>query len=396
MIAEIRAFPIMLEGRPLILGSARDITLRREAERALRESEEKYRKLFEAETDAIMLFDGESRQFVDANQATLDLYGYTREEFLGLKQQDITAEPEASDASIRKTLAEGLMRIPLRYHRKKDGTVFPAEITACSFSWQNRHILCGVIRDISERLHHEQELLAQRERLSQLASELSLAEERERRRIASELHDGLGQLLSACRMRLDVLRQSALSESVADTVETAFDLLREAIGSVRTLTYDLSTPVLNQLGLVPALEQLCDDLTAERGMRFECEDDGQPKLLSEATRIILYRCARELLINAAKHSKGRTACVGLRRVGQRIHIVVEDDGTGFDPATAGTGFSSSGGYGLFQMREYLRHIGGNMEIESARGSGTRVRVDAPLREEKPNIGEDLSGGGKQQ
>ena len=127
-------------------------------EEKLEESEEKYRQLFRTVTDAIVLFDGETRQFIDANDAALDLYGYTREEFLKLNHQDITAEPEKSATSIDQALKGMLDRIPVRYHKTKDGTLFPVEISANTFTLKNRQILCGVIRDITDRQRSEDSL----------------------------------------------------------------------------------------------------------------------------------------------------------------------------------------------------------------------------------------------
>jgi PAS domain S-box-containing protein len=128
------------------------------------ESEEKYRQLFNTVTDAIMLFDAETRRIIDVNDATLSLYGYSMDEFLKLKYNDITVEPEKSDAAIRKTLEGELVRIPVRYHKKKDGTIFPAEISASICVLRNRKVLCGVIRDIAERNQTEKALRESREK----------------------------------------------------------------------------------------------------------------------------------------------------------------------------------------------------------------------------------------
>ena len=128
------------------------------------ESEEKYRQLFNTVTDAIMLFDAETRRIIDVNDATLSLYGYSRDEFLKLKYNDITAEPEKSDAAIRNTLEGELVRISVRYHKKKDGSIFPAEISASTCMLRNRKVLCGVIRDITERKQTEKALRESREK----------------------------------------------------------------------------------------------------------------------------------------------------------------------------------------------------------------------------------------
>ncbi len=137
----------------------RQIQERKRAEQTLHESEENYRHLFQTITDAIMLFDAKTRQFIDVNDAALRLYGYSREEFLKLTHQDITAEPENSDITIRKTLEGTLERIPVRYHKKKNGAIFPVEISTSTFSLSGRNILCGVIRDITDRKQAEEKLL---------------------------------------------------------------------------------------------------------------------------------------------------------------------------------------------------------------------------------------------
>jgi len=145
-------------GYDMVCVCLNDITERMKTETALRESEEKYRKLFEMESDAIILLDAETRQVIDINDAASSLYGYSREEFLKLTHHNITAEPEKSDASIRKTLEGELIRIPVRYHKKKDGTIFPAEISVNTFTLKNRKVLCGIIRDITELVQKEKVL----------------------------------------------------------------------------------------------------------------------------------------------------------------------------------------------------------------------------------------------
>lgn len=120
-------------------------------EAALPAGEEKYRQLFATVSDAIIIFDAETRRFLDVNERALHLYGYTRDEFLGLTHGDITAEPTASEASIREALSGIRLGVPLRYHKKKDGTVFPAEISAGAFVWGGRRVVCGIIRDITDR-----------------------------------------------------------------------------------------------------------------------------------------------------------------------------------------------------------------------------------------------------
>ncbi len=124
----------------------------------LKTSENKFRELFLAESDAILIFDAETLQFIDVNDAALDLYGYSKEEFMKLKVLDISTELEKTADSVAKTRGGKIERIPVRYHKKKDGTVFPVEISPGTFMLGNRQVLCGIIRDITERKKMEKEL----------------------------------------------------------------------------------------------------------------------------------------------------------------------------------------------------------------------------------------------
>jgi len=142
-----------------------------ERTKALRESEETYRQLFATVSDAIMIFDAETREFLDVNEAALKMYGYSKEEFLSLKHTDVTSEEE-SDKSIKQLLSGELTRIPLRYHKKKDGTVFPIEISSGKIKLRDKDLLCWIIRDITERKRAEEELKKAHENLEERTIEL--------------------------------------------------------------------------------------------------------------------------------------------------------------------------------------------------------------------------------
>jgi PAS domain S-box-containing protein len=157
------AAPLLSEGGNIVgyIQSLRDISDRKQAAEALRQSEEKYRQLFETVADAILVFDGETRRFIDVNEKACSLYGYSREKFLELTYTDITAEPESSSASIEETLTGTHTMIPLRYHKGKEGSLFPVEISSSSFVLANRRVLCGVVRDITERRQTEEAIRQQ-------------------------------------------------------------------------------------------------------------------------------------------------------------------------------------------------------------------------------------------
>ena len=137
---------------------------KKEMERCLQESEEKYRQLFETISDAIIIFDGETRKIIDINDSCLRMYGYSKDEFLKLRLNDITAEPEKSENAIKQAILGKIQKIPLRYHKRNDGAIFPVEIYSGTFSLEDRIVVCGVIRDISIRKKAEKALLKSKKR----------------------------------------------------------------------------------------------------------------------------------------------------------------------------------------------------------------------------------------
>jgi PAS domain S-box-containing protein len=149
-----------------------EIVTRKQVEAALQESGEKYCQLFDTVSDAIMLFDVATKEFIDVNDICQSMYGYSKDEFLSLRHSSITAEPEESEQSIKQVLSGEISRIPIRYHKRKDGTIFPVEISSGTFKLGDRRILCGVVRDITERKQTEETLREKRKELSQKAKHL--------------------------------------------------------------------------------------------------------------------------------------------------------------------------------------------------------------------------------
>jgi PAS domain S-box-containing protein len=240
--------------------------------------------------------------------------------------------------------------------------------------------VAGISEDITERKRVEDEILSARdqiealrkEQVESLASELLLAEEHERRKLALDLHDSLNQTLTLARLRL--ARVAALEgPALAGEVREVGALVDQANQAARSLTFQLSPPILHDLGFEPAVQWLVEDVgrTFQLAIALEGPEDASP--LSERLRVLLFRAVRELLINVAKHSGAKRARVRLERGQGEIRVVVEDDGQAFDPSKVG-----SRGLGLSGIRERLSHLGGAMTITSSAGHGTRVSLVAPL------------------
>jgi signal transduction histidine kinase len=237
-----------------------------------------------------------------------------------------------------------------------------------------------ILTDMTERKEAEDRILTYQERLRSLTSELALTEQRERKRLASELHDRIGQSLAVSKIKLGALRKSAAHGVPSQTIEEVWNLIDQTIQDTRTLTFELSPPILHELGLEPALEWLVETFRVGHGIAAIFHDDGWPKPLGSDLSGLLFQSVQELLINAAKHGHPSRVEVTARREGNEIRLEVADDGSGFDPSQIGASGQSPYGFGLFSIRERLGPLGGGMEVRSSPGHGTTVVLSAPLVE----------------
>ena len=234
-----------------------------------------------------------------------------------------------------------------------------------------RPSLAPPVWDTAEREEAHQER-SYRRRLRALMADFLLAEEHERRRLAIDLHDGLSQTVALTQIKLSALRVSLHGEQ-KEPLDEIEELIDQTNRAARAISFELSPPILHDLGLEPAVQWLVENIQIRYGIEIVLEDDGRPKVADEITRIILFRSIRELLINAAKHAGSRHVHVSLRREKDHLDAWVEDDGVGMDSEVA-----LVRGFGLSSIHERLRHVGGSMRIESAPGQGTSIRLSAPL------------------
>ena len=240
------------------------------------------------------------------------------------------------------------------------------------------HGVCALVRDITRRKRAERRIALYQQHLRWLATSLSLAEQRERRRIAIELHDHLAQMLILSRMKIRMMQASRISEDATKPMEEIRLLLDQSIDYTRTLIWDLCPPILHDIGLEPALEWLTEQFQERHGIQVRFDDDDQPKPSDENVRILLFQAVHELLLNVIKHASASKAIVGLRRCGEEVEIRVEDDGIGFDLEEARVRMGRDGGFGLFSIRERLAVVGGSFEMSSHPGTGSQATLRAPL------------------
>jgi signal transduction histidine kinase len=246
-------------------------------------------------------------------------------------------------------------------------------------TWCRRREAEAALEEGRQRLEHTvrtrtRQLKHANRRLRRLASELCLTEARERRELASHLHDEIGQSLALLRMKLGQVRANQVFSGCDPELDSVQRLLERTLRSTRTLTQSLSPPVLYELGLGPACHWLGERLLEKHGLPVECHTDPLPPA-GEALQVTLFKCAQELLNNCWRHGQARRVRLELACRDHVIQLQVEDDGCGFDPRT----IRSQDGFGLFSIRTRLRDLGGRLEITSAPGMGCRAGCWFPWR-----------------
>ncbi len=259
-----------------------------------------------------------------------------------------------------------------------DGTKFPGEISSGIFKDTNGRLGTSMsIPDITQQKQVNQELQS-------LASKLLLAEERERREIAVELHDNMGQTLAASKIKLEVLisKSDARFEKPLNEIR---ELIDQAIQYTRSLTFDLSP--LYDIGLEAAIEWLAEKTQKEHGLLVDVQSHPSPRSIDHEIRILLFQIVRELLFNVVKHAKARHAWISVRGDSGQIRIHVKDDGVGFDTSEVQLLPGGEGGFGLFSIQERLSYFGGNLQIVSKLHIGTEVTITAPSRLRSQSSGE---------
>jgi PAS domain S-box-containing protein len=368
----------------------REIAERKRAEESLRQAEERFRTIFENAVVGIYRTTPDG-QILMANPSIVKLLGYNSfDELSRVNLEKEGIDPSTPRSTFKQRMERdgsvtGLESIWLR----RDGSRLYVLENAFAVRDNDGNIIYyeGTAQDITQRKEAEEKLMLYQEQLRSLASQLSLAEERLRRKIATDLHDNVSQNLAISKMKLESLAQSVNSEQ-ARTLKEVTDLIAQTIEVSRSLTFEMSPPVLYELGFAAAMGWLANQTRQRFHIETEFIDDAKPKPLLPDVSVLLFQAVRELVNNVVKHAKARNLKITTSKVRGNICVTVEDDGAGFDMTRAivarkhsskeGVSDYSSRGFGLFNIRERLNHIGGSIEIHSKSGQGTRVTLIAPL------------------
>lgn len=357
------------------------IAERKRAEMALRESEERYRELFENAKDAIYVHDLEGT-YLSINRAAEKLSGYAREEIIGHNFRDFVAPEHARyvrDSFWKKLAQQGETTYEVEVIAK-DGRRVPIEISSRAI-YENGMLVGvqGMARDITERK------LAQ-DALQMFSRQLIEAQEDERRRIARELHDQIGQILTAVKMNLHAVQRFCQGSEAGSYVKDNIEAVDEALRLVRDLSVDLRPPILDDLGLTTALRWYVDRYTKRTGLSVEVLIDlpDENERFSRELETACFRIAQEALTNVVRHAKATHVVVRLSRDADALLLTVKDNGVGFDIERLRKRAPRVATLGLISMQERAHAAGGTIELDSAPDSGTEIRFSLPLDAKSPD------------
>jgi len=359
-----------------------NILYRRHMEEKLRQSESKFRAVFENAGSALFIADTETGIILECNSQAEKLVGKRRDQMIGMHQSKLHPEDVQqlyTEKFRRHVHADSVVDYESEIQRI-DGKKIPVWISAHTVkNSSGRNVVIGLFMDASGSKKVEKKLLDYQKQLKSLASKLSLVEEQERRRIATELHDQIGQTLVILRMKVGSLKKLSDFSNIEKELKEICETLDETIEGTRSLTFDLSYPILYEVGFEAAVaEWLTEQIQKKYGIETRFTDDGQFKPLGIDIKALLFRDVRELLINVVKHAKASKVKVDIYKNNGEVYITIWDDGCGFDVETVESQAIGAGSFGLFSIRERLEQLGGHLEIKSGIGQGACVTIVVPL------------------
>ena len=403
----------VIAGRAYITSIVRDIAERKLAEEQLRNSEARYRLLFESNPLPVWVYDLETLAFLAVNDAAVGHYGYSREEFLRLTLKDIRPAEDIPLLLENRSQPEAglhLSEICWR-HRKKDGTIIYVEVTCHSFVFEGRPAEIVLAHDVTDRKRTEDALrhahddlerrvsartaelvesnqslqteISERKRAQeahrQLLGQLVTAQEDERRRLSRELHDQVGQHLAVIVLLIDSLKRSASFATTEANLQKLEEVAGQLSDEVDSLAWELRPTMLDDLGLTAALDKYVRKWSERSLIAVDLQSTGlDTERLPAAIETAVYRIIQESLTNVLKHSGASSVGLILEQRGSHVSAIVEDNGSGFDEEAMQATPVADRRIGLLGMQERAALVGGSLHIESARGVGTTVYLRIPL------------------
>jgi PAS domain S-box-containing protein len=365
----------------IVLSVINDITLRKLSEIKIQSSEKRFRTLFNNADDAVFVNrftpDLKLGEFTEVNNLACYRLGYAREEFLNLNPYMIFPKRyyPIVDAAC-KELANTGHAIFEAMQIRKDRTQIPVEVKSHMFELDGQQSILSIARDITERKLAEKRLNVTSQRLRNLASRLQTIREEERTVIAREIHDELGQSLTVLKIQTALLlnKLKSIKPDLKDKSDSIIDLIDQTVESVQKISAKLRPGILDELGLVPAIEWQSQEFHNRTGILCECTLPKREILISDEKATAIFRIFQEALTNIARHSGAKRVSVIFKQINHTLLLEITDNGRGI---TLGQR-NDSNSLGLLGMKERALVFGGQVKIHGVNGKGTNVKVQMPL------------------
>ncbi|MFM6924259.1 MAG: PAS domain S-box protein [Ferruginibacter sp.] len=365
-------------GQPIgMVGTIQDVSKSKHSEEALVQSEQKYRLLFYNNPLPMWMVTVPGLNFIDVNESAIKQYGYTREEFLKMSTKELRPSEDVADflKEVEKMKSDEINRRAWR-HKKKDGTIIYVETYSHQIVYEGKRVWLGLSHDVTDKNMAEERLQKSYQDIRQLASNLQNIREEERTSIAREIHDELGQQLTGLKMDIYWLSRkiNTSDNEIAAKLKESIELINATVASVRKIATDLRPSILDDLGLIAALEWQGEEFEKRSGTHVEFSNEAGEFVLKPESVTAIFRIYQELLTNVARHANATFVKVRLMKTGDNLFFSLTDNGTGFDPDT----ISKKKTLGLLGIKERTLLLGGTYEFKSKPGEGSETIISIPL------------------
>jgi len=366
------------------MGILTDITKRKNVERTLKKSEKRFKDLFEGSPDAIFV-ESLNGIVLDANPAACALHGLEYEELIGIGFIDLIPKEHRAEVETNyKNFIENDLQYIQSYSLNKNRKSIPIEITVNHIEYNGKPAVILHVRDIRERRKTEIKLTKSYQQLRKLAQHLQDVKEQESTRIARDLHDSLGQVLTALKIDISLLHQQLSDpaklngnlDSLSDKTKSMLSHLDSTMKSIRRISANLRPVILDDMGLIPAIEWLVEDFRSRTKIKCKLEmDDGIGAGMKSDMETAFFRIVQESFTNIIKHANATKVTVSLYKKNKNLLLEVVDNGVGIDKKQKEKKDIS---YGLLGMQERALSLSGKFNVFCDRGKGTKVRVKIPI------------------
>ncbi|MBN2468812.1 MAG: PAS domain S-box protein [Deltaproteobacteria bacterium] len=384
---ELRGTVFDYKGNKHLLTIKRDVTERKQVEKALQESEKKYKTLYESSQDAIMLLN-ETEGFISGNPATVRMFGCEEESEFKDRTSYFFSPEYQPDGRLSSEKAREMMSVAMKkgshffewLHNRLDGTEFYSTVLLTRMELDGKKLLQATVRDITERKEAEKEREEYVALLRILSSKLLSAQEDEKKRVVRELHDGISQALTAIKFRVENALQQRTKHSILDSLGKIVPMLQEAVEDLRRVTMDLRPSILDDLGIVATISWYCRQFeTIYPTIRIQKEVTAEEARIPEPLKITIYRIMQEGLTNIVKHTKADLVRISLEDKNDVLTLAIRDNGQGFNLDKSLANEIKQRGFGITSMKERTELSGGLFHVNSVRRAGTVIHSSWPIR-----------------